>query len=69
MNLDAEVFTIISMIAAVIGGALFLRVKVFETERNFQKHLDSDTAIQGSILDRLARLETKIDLLLTGKRE
>lgn len=58
-------------IGGAYGGAKVAlngtRERVRELKEDFEQHAADDTAIQRETIDRLARIETKLDYLKEGK--
>lgn len=64
MTVDSAAIAVISGLSGLIGAGLFMRAKLKETEDSLKKHLTEDGTLHTIVLDRLARVETKIDILL-----
>lgn len=62
-----QVFGAISVISGIIGGALFIKAKVAENTKTLTDHVSADSVFHSSMIDRLARIETKIDALLPNR--
>jgi hypothetical protein len=58
-----QLVTLISVVSGIIGTALYVRARVEDHETRLAKHEAMDTEFHSSIVDRLARIETKIDVL------
>jgi len=68
MNVDIPLFlTLVAAVSSVVGVGLYVRGKVEDTARQVAEHTKADQLTFTSILDRLARIETKIDLLVENK--
>lgn len=69
MTIDSQIFAVIALISGAIGGALMLRAKVSEIAKTLEAHITADLGQQSSMVDRLARIETKINILLEGREQ
>jgi hypothetical protein len=58
-----ETMGIVTALSGLIAGGLYMRGKLAETTKTVTEHLAADAVFHLSIIDRLARIETKIDRL------
>lgn len=69
-GLSPEFFTVVSIVSGLVGAALYVRARVSDhqdliakQEERFVKHEAVDVEFHSLIVDRLARIETKIDTI------
>lgn len=67
MNIDPEFLAVVTVVSGAIGGALVLRAKVGELGTALAEHTKADSVLQNSLIDRLARIETKLDNVIGGR--
>jgi len=58
---DGWIWAAISLISSAIATALFLRWRLDQNARMLADHLTLDSVFHTTVVDRLARMETKID--------
>lgn len=66
---ESWIWAAISLTSAGIGTALFIRSKLEEGSKRLSDHLVVDAQFHTSVVDRLARMETKIDILVDENEE
>lgn len=67
MTIDPEFLAVVTVVSGAIGGALVLRAKVGDLATLLAEHTRADTKLQNSLIDRLARIETKLDNVIGGR--
>jgi hypothetical protein len=64
--------TIVGSLGAAFGGARVAlngtKERVKTLAESFDKHVESDAAAQNQVIDRLARIETKLDSLKEDRK-
>lgn len=63
---EGWVWAAISLTSGAVATALFVKWRLEESGARLSEHLAIDAAFHKSVIDRLARVETKLDLIIDG---
>jgi len=62
--MDSTVLAAVSLLSGVFATLFFIRTKIEEHAKAMSAHFVEDSKFQTLIVDRLARIETKLDTSL-----